>query len=477
MNDEYDLFVIGAGSGGVRCARIAASLGARVGIAENRHWGGTCVNLGCVPKKMMVYASQYEDFVEDSHGFGWDTQPGQHSWKKFLEVRSKEISRLNGIYVSMLEKAGVTLHVGRASFEDAHTLLITPDSLDPSAPTQRITAKKIVIATGSRPYLPAKVEGIEHVITSDEAFHLAERPQRLCIVGSGYIGVEFASIFAGLGSEVHHVYRQNLPLRGFDRDIRQCLHEAIAQRGIKRHDGASPVKIEKQGAVYKVELDTGSVIEVDCVFYATGRNPNIERLGLEKAGIETEKSGHIKIDAQQRTSQQGVYAIGDVSNRLNLTPVAIAEGHRLAENLFGAGPARAWSLATTPKAVFFSPPIGSVGLTEEEAAEKGDIDVYVSHFTPMRNTISGRPCKTFIKLVVDTHSQKVVGIHMFGDDAAEIMQGMAIALTAGLTKQDFDRTVGIHPTSAEEFVTMRTVSRQVKKTDSTERFSQEEVES
>ncbi|GBQ21410.1 glutathione reductase [Acetobacter estunensis NRIC 0472] len=454
---DVDLLVIGAGSGGVRCARIAAGHGARVAVVEGRHWGGTCVNLGCVPKKLMVQASEYGDYVADSHGFGWNTPEGTHDWGKLIAAKDREISRLNGIYVSMLGKAGVRLLTGHAAFEDAHTIVTTPTALDVEAKPERITAERIVIATGSTPSVP-DIEGHELAITSDQVFALKEMPKRVCIVGSGYIGIEFAGIFAGLGGSVDLVYRQDLPLRGFDEDLRTALHEAIDQRGIRQHVGASPVRIRKTGNDLSVTLDNGTILSVDCVLMATGRHPKIKGLGLENTRVRTEDNGRIMADRHFETTEPGVFAIGDVTNHENLTPVAIAEGHILADRLF-AHHARDWSFDTVPKAVFFTPPVASVGLTETEAAERGTVDVYVSRFRPMRHTLSGRERRTLMKLVVDQATQKVVGVHMIGEDAAEIMQGMAIAVTAGLRKVDFDRTVGIHPSSAEEFVTMRTRTR------------------
>ncbi|WP_141302302.1 glutathione-disulfide reductase [Komagataeibacter diospyri] len=459
MSYDFDLFVIGAGSGGVRCARIASSHGARVAVAESRHWGGTCVNLGCVPKKLMVQASEYGDWVDDSHGFGWNTKRGQHDWTALIEAKDREITRLNGLYVSMLEKAGVALFTGLATIEDAHTLRIDPSPLAPHEAPRRVTAARIVIAVGSTPTAP-RIPGAEYAISSDQAFHLTRRPQRVCMVGGGYIGVEFAGIFRGLGSEVDLVYRQQQPLRGFDGDLRHALHDAIDLRGIRQHVSASPTEIEKRGdGSFTVTLDNGTRIETDCVFFATGRHPKITGLGLTQLGVAMEENGRIIVDEDSQTTVPGIYAIGDVTNRLNLTPVAIAEGHNLADRLFGSAPARQWSYGTTPKAVFFTPALASVGLTEAEAAHKGDVDVYVSRFRPMRNTLSGRQQRTFMKLVVDKASQVVVGAHMLGDDAPEIMQGLAIAVTAGLKKGDWDRTIGIHPSSAEEFVTMRTRTR------------------
>ncbi|QEO16968.1 glutathione-disulfide reductase [Acetobacter vaccinii] len=460
MAYDFDLLVIGAGSGGVRCARIAASYGARVAVAESRHWGGTCVNLGCVPKKLFVQASEFGDIARDSHGFGWNTQPGTHDWPSLIAAKDREITRLNGIYVSMLEKAGVTLLTGHARFVDSHTLRIDPAALDPDATPRTVTAERIVIATGSTPVRP-DIPGAELAITSDEAFHLPQRPERVVIVGSGYIGIEFAGIFAGLGSKVDLIYRRDLPLRGFDEDMRTALAEAITTRGITQHAHANPTRITQEGAEYAVTLDNGQTLRADCVFLATGRRPKIDGLGLENTTITTADSGRIVVDAHSQTTQPGVYAIGDVTDRINLTPVAIAEGHILADSLFGSAPPRQWSFNTTPKAVFFSPPLATVGLTEAEAAQTGAVDVYMTRFTPMRHTLGGRKDrKTVMKLVVAQDSQKVVGVHILGDDAPEMLQAVAIAVTAGLTKADFDRTIGIHPTSAEELVTLRTRTRE-----------------
>lgn len=462
MSYDFDLLVIGAGSGGVRCARIAASHGARVAIAESRHWGGTCVNLGCVPKKLMVQASEYGDMVDDSHGFGWTSTRGTHDWGKLMAAKDREITRLNGIYVSMLEKAGITLLTGHARFVDGHTVRIEPSPLAPDEAPRTITAERIVIATGSTPVKP-DIPGAELAITSDEAFHLPQRPERVVIIGSGYIGLEFAGIFAGLGSKVDLVYRRDLPLRGFDEEMRSAMAEAIDARGITQHRHACSTAIAKEGADLVVTLDNGQRLHADCVFMATGRRPKIDALGLENTAITTADNGRIKVDMNSETAQPGVYAIGDVTDRINLTPVAIAEGHNLADRLFGKGPARQWCYATTPKAVFFSPPLATVGLTEEEAARNGVVDIYFTRFTPMRHTLTGRTRKTVMKLVVDQKSQKVVGVHILGDDAPEMLQGVAIAVTAELTKADFDRTIGIHPTSAEELVTMRTRTRETPK--------------
>ncbi|GBR54388.1 glutathione reductase [Neokomagataea thailandica NBRC 106555] len=456
---EYDLFVIGGGSGGVRCARIAAQNGARVGIVERRHWGGTCVNIGCVPKKLMVYAAEYGRSVDDARKYGWDASVHGHDWASFIASKDKEISRLNGIYVSLLEKAGVDLFTGEARFIDSETIEIGPSPLEPNAKPQKIRAKNIVVATGSTPTKPS-IPGAEYGIVSDDAFHLEERPQRVAIIGGGYIGVEFAGIFAGLGSSVDLIYRQEHPLRGFDDELRTHLSEQLPLYGIKAHPQKTPEKIEKTETGYALHLEGGAVIEADCVFFATGRHPRIENLGLEKAGVVV-KDGRIPVRIiNSATNVPGIYAIGDVTAMYNLTPTAIAEGHLLAERLFGQA-GREWSFATTPKAVFFSQPLASVGLTEEEASKNHKIDIYTSSFRPMHQTLSGREGRAFMKLVVDSESQVVLGAHMAGPEAAEIIQGLAIAVTAGLTKRDLDRTIGLHPTSAEEFVTMRTPTRHV----------------
>jgi glutathione reductase (NADPH) len=446
---DYDLFIIGGGSGGVRCARIAAMHGARVAIAEERFWGGTCVNVGCVPKKLMVQAAEYGAWAKDSHGFGWRAEPGAHDWAALMAAKDHEIRRLNGIYVKLLENSGVSWFFDRAEFVDAHTLKVGE---------RLITAERIVIATGGRPIRP-EIEGAEHGIVSDDAFFLPECPKRVTIVGGGYIGVEFAGIFRGLGADVDLLYRQKKPLRGFDADLQDALVDALGAADIKLHPSVLLHRLELlENGCKRLHLTDGRSFDSDVVFFAIGRAPNTSGLGLERAGVAVAGNGAVIVNAENVTAQKHIFAIGDVSNKLNLTPVAIAEGHHLADRLF-AKQVRSWSFEAVPTAVFSIPPIGTCGLTEDEAAARGPVDVYIARFTPIRHMISGRARRTMMKLVVDQASQRVVGAHMIGDDAAEIMQAIGVAMTAGATKADFDRTIGIHPTSAEEWVTMRTRTR------------------
>jgi glutathione reductase (NADPH) len=445
---DFDLFVIGGGSAGVRCARFAAGHGARVGIAEERFWGGTCVNVGCVPKKLLVQAGEYGAWADDAAGFGWKIKKGPHDWTKLIAAKDKEIGRLNAIYRRLLDTAG-------ASVFDARATLIDPHTLDVGG--KRVTAQHIVIATGGNPErLP--IPGAELGIISDAAFYLPHMPKRVAIIGSGYIAIEFAGIFASLGAQVEMVYRQPLPLRGFDHDLRESMVEALHAQGIVLHPGILPTRIEADGAERILSFGKDQTIRTDLVFFATGRTPATQGLGLDRAGVTTDDTGAVVIDQHLRTSRRHIYAMGDVTNRLNLTPVAIAEGHALADTLFGKHP-RAISLRNVATAVFSTPPVATVGLTEEQAAAHGPVDVYVSRFTPMRHTLTGRARRSMLKLVVDQATQKVVGAHMLGEDAPEIMQGLAIAIVMGATKADFDRTIGIHPTAAEEFVTLRTRTR------------------
>ena len=449
MAYDFDLFVIGGGSGGVRCARIAAIHGARVAIAESTHWGGTCVNVGCVPKKLMVMAADYGIAAEDSRGFGWDTRRGKHDWAAFIAKKDAEISRLNGIYVRLLSSAGCTLFDAHAKFVDPHTLDVG---------SQRITAERIVIAVGGHPLRP-DLPGGDLGIVSDAAFHLPALPKHVMLVGAGYISVEFAGVFAGLGAEVELVCRPPLPLRGFDGDLRSALAKALAAQGVRLHCGTEPTRVERDGEGYLVHLKDGTIRRTDLVFWAIGRKPNTRSLGLAAAGVATSAAGAVVVDAQGQTSQAHIYAIGDVSNKMNLTPVAIAEGHMLADRLFGPQQ-RNWNFDVVATAVFSHPPIATIGLTEEDAAARFPVDIYLTRFTPMRHTMTGRHVQSVMKLVVEQSTQRVVGAHMLGDDAPEMMQGIAVAMTAGATKADFDRTIGIHPTAAEEWVTLRTRTRE-----------------
>ncbi|MCA3302158.1 MAG: glutathione-disulfide reductase [Roseomonas sp.] len=451
MAYEFDLFVIGGGSGGVRSARIAAGHGARVGVAEERFWGGTCVNVGCVPKKIMVNAAEYCAWAEDAAAFGWSLENHWHDWAKLAAARDAEVARLSGIYGRLLGNAGVTSFDARAIFLDAHTLDVGG---------KRVTAERIIIAVGGVATRLA-IPGAELGLISDDIFTLKALPKRVAVLGAGYIAVEFACILKGLGAEVTLVHRAPLPLRGFDGDIRSAAAEALTAQGITCRAGVTPTRIEGQGKARLLHLSDGSVTEFDAVFFCTGRKPATVGLGLEKAGVALAANGVIAVDDNHATSQPHIFAIGDVLDRVNLTPMATAVGHALADTLFGNNPRRV-SYENVPTAVFMNPPIGTVGITEEEAAKRGPADVYVTRFTPMRHTISKREGrKTLMKLVVCQRTQKILGAHMIGEDAGEMMQGIGIAVVMGATKQDFDRTIGIHPTAAEEFVTLRTRTRVV----------------
>jgi glutathione reductase (NADPH) len=451
MSYDFDLFVIGGGSAGVRCARIAAGHGAKVAVAEERFWGGTCVNVGCVPKKIMVNAAEYAMWAEDAPRFGWEIAPPTgFDLAKLAAARDAEVARLNGIYGRLLAGAGCTSFDARATFIDAHTLDVGG---------QRVTAEKIVIAVGGRAVRP-EIPGAELGMLSDDVFLMQSVPKRLVVVGAGYIALEFACVFRAFGAEVDVVYRADLPLRGFDQDVREAMKEALEAQGIRLHSGHHPARLDRQGDHLRLSVLGGEGIEADAVLFATGREPNTQGLGLDRAGVECTARGAIEVDADHLTTQKHIWAIGDVTDRLNLTPMATAVGHALADTLFGNNPRRA-SYLNVPTAVFTSPPIGTVGMTEADAAAIGPVDVFVTRFTPMRHTISGRPGrKTLMKLIVCQETRKVLGAHMLGEDAGEIMQGIGIAVAAGLTKEDFDRTIGIHPTAAEEFVTLRTRTRE-----------------
>jgi glutathione reductase (NADPH) len=442
---DFDLYVIGAGSGGVRASRIAAGHGARVAVCEESRVGGTCVIRGCVPKKLLVYASQFSEAFADSAGYGWSLQPGAFSWPELIARKDREIDRLNGIYHKLLDNAGVTLHEGRGRLVDAHTVEVGG---------QRYTADKILIATGGRPWVP-DIPGAELGITSDEAFHLERLPGRILVAGAGYIAVEFAGIFNGLGSDVTLSYRRDLILRGFDDDVRAAVDRGMRGRGIDIRYHSSPARLDKTGDGFAVTFDDDRREHFDAVMFATGRQPYTWDLGLEAAGVSVGRGGRIEVDAYSRSSVENIFAVGDVTDRIALTPVALMEGHAFADTQFG-GMDRPVDHDDTPAAVFSQPPVGTVGLSEQAARQRFErIDVYSSEFTPMKYTLSGRQEKGVMKLVVDAASDRVLGCHVVGPDAPEIVQGFAVAVRAGLTKRDFDRTIGIHPTSAEELVTLR----------------------
>lgn len=446
---DYDLFVIGGGSGGVRAARIAAGHGARVGIAEEYRFGGTCVIRGCVPKKLLVYASRYADTFEDAAGFGWDVEePPRFDWGRLIEAKDREIARLEGLYRKGLDGAGVSVHAARAQFADRHTLRLSTG--------ETITADKILIATGGTPNHDPKLDGAEHTITSNDAFHLEQLPQRVAIIGGGYIAVEFAGIFAGMGAETTLIYRGDKILRGFDGDLRDAITAAYLHRGIRIVTNQVFTKIEKTERGLAGHLDHGGHIDADVIMSAIGRSPNVRGLGLEAVGVEQGWNGHVVVDGDCKTSVDNIFAVGDVTGGIELTPVAIRQGHAFADTQFGGKP---WQVNNEfiPTAVFSTPEMATVGLPEHEAVERcHGVDIYKASFRPMRATLSGRDEKMLFKLLVDSESGKVVGCHIVGDDAAEIAQMAAIAMRMGATKDDFDRTMALHPSAAEELVTMRT---------------------
>ena len=442
---DFDLFTIGAGSGGVRASRLAAAHGARVGVAEERYLGGTCVNVGCIPKKLLVYAAAYADDFVDAAGFGWCVGERRADWAKLIARKDREIERLNGVYRSLLEGAGARLFDGHAVLVDAHTVAVDG---------RRYTAETILIATGGWPWKPP-IPGTEHLITSNEAFHLERLPRRVLIGGGGYIAVEFASIFHGLGAEVVLVHRGPLFLRGFDDDLRATLATEMCKRGIDVRFSTTIDRLERDGEALRATLSDGRVERGDVVLCAMGRLPNTARIGLAEAGVTLDAVGAVCVDALSRTSVPNIYAIGDCTNRLNLTPVAIAEARAFFETVFRGNPTP-MDYRDVPTAVFSLPNLGTVGLTESEARERfAAIDVYRSSFRPLKHTLSGRDEKTLMKLVVDRASDRVLGCHMIGPEAGEIVQGLAVALRCNATKAQFDATIGIHPTGAEEFVTMR----------------------
>lgn len=448
MSFDFDLFVIGAGSGGVRAARFAAGFGAKVAVAESRYLGGTCVNVGCVPKKLLVYGAHYHEDFEQAGGFGWTSGASSFDWSTLIANKNREIHRLNGIYRNLLVNSGVTLLEGHARLQDAHTVEVDG---------QRFSAKHILIATGGWPQVP-DIPGKEYAITSNEAFFLKELPRRVLVVGGGYIAVEFAGIFHGLGARTSLLYRRELFLRGFDRGVREHLRDELSKKGLDIQFNSDIARIDKQAdGTLAATLKDGRVLEADCVFYATGRRPQLDSLGLESVAVDLDDRGYIKVDETYRTSEPSIFAIGDVIGKVQLTPVALAEGMALARHLFRPEEYRPVDYKLIPTAVFSLPNIGTVGLTEEEARGAGHkVKVFESRFRPMKLTLTESQEKTLMKLIVDADNDKVLGCHMVGPEAGEILQGIAIALKAGATKSVFDETIGIHPTAAEEFVTLRT---------------------
>ena len=444
-NFEFDLFVIGAGSGGVRAARMAAGFGARVAIAEDRYMGGTCVNVGCVPKKLYVYAAQYGKGFHDARGFGWESKQPHFEWATLRDNKKTEISRLNLIYRDLLGGANAQIIDGRASIVDANTVAVG---------NKHYTTEKILIATGGWPHIP-DFEGSEYAVSSNEIFDLDSFPQRLVIVGGGYIAVEFAGIFNGLGAQTTQLYRGPLFLRGFDADIRAHAAQEIRKRGVDLRFEVNVQTITPDGESLKVRLTDGSELQADAVLCATGRKANLEDLGLENVNVRISQNGAVAVDEAFCTSEPTIFALGDVTGGIELTPVALAQGMAFARSNFGSLEQQV-DYDFIPTAVFCQPTIGTVGFTEEEARAKfGDIRLFKSSFRPMKHTLSGSDEKAFMKIVVDANTDRVVGVHMMGPDAGEILQGIAIAMRAGATKALFDTTIGIHPTTAEELVTMR----------------------
>ncbi|RKZ96947.1 MAG: glutathione-disulfide reductase [Gammaproteobacteria bacterium] len=446
MNYDYDFFVIGAGSGGVRASRMASSFGAKVAVCEDLYMGGTCVNVGCVPKKLYVYASEYSASFRDAKGFGWQSGDATFNWATLRTNKTAEISRLNSIYDGILDNANVKVIKGRGKIIDQHTVEVSG---------KQYSAETILIAVGGLPFVP-DFQGKEYVVSSNQIFDLETFPNRMVIVGGGYIGVEFSGIFNGLGAQVSLLVRGSQFLHGFDNEIREFAAQEIRKKGVDIRCNTDVVSIEKQvDDSLKVNLLDGSFIEADAVLYATGRKPQLQNLGLESVNIKLTDNGHIEVDHNFQTSESSIYALGDVTGKMDLTPVALAEGMALARSLYNDEPCKVdySNIATT---VFCQPNIGTVGITEEQArAEYSNVVKYRSSFKAMKHTISRSDERTLMKLLVDGDSDKVLGVHMVGADAGEIMQGIAIAIKAGATKADFDATIGIHPTAAEEFVTMR----------------------
>ncbi|WP_299583276.1 glutathione-disulfide reductase [uncultured Microbulbifer sp.] len=443
----FDLFVIGAGSGGVRAARMAAAQGMKVAVAEDRYMGGTCVNVGCVPKKLFVYASGFSEDFSDAKAYGWEAPVAEFNWPTLRDNNAKEITRLNNIYRNLLVNSGVTVFDGRAKVTGANTVVVNE---------REYTAQRMLVATGGWPFVP-DIPGKEFILTSNDVFSMEAFPKRVLVVGGGYIAVEFAGIFAGLGAETHLSYRRELFLRGFDRDIRHFVRDEMVKKNIDLKFNHQVSAIEKlQDGSFLVHAGDGSSLNVDMVLYATGRVANTEGLGLKERGVVLHRDGTISVDDNFRTNIHSIYALGDVTGEPQLTPVALAEAMALVKH-WRTGNTAEIDYNNIPTAVFCQPNIGTVGLSEEEARDSGiSVTVYKSEFRPMRHTVSGNTERTLMKLVVDAETDKVIGVHMVGDDAGEIIQGLAVALKAGATKQTFDETIGIHPTAAEEFVTMRT---------------------
>ncbi|MBN7119734.1 glutathione-disulfide reductase [Ectopseudomonas oleovorans] len=452
MSYDFDLFVIGAGSGGVRAARFAAGFGARVAVAESRYLGGTCVNVGCVPKKLLVYGAHFAEDFEQASGFGWSLGEANFDWATLIANKNREIERLNGIYRNLLTNSGVSLFEGHARIVDAHTVEVNG---------QRHSTERILIATGGWPQIP-DIPGREHAISSNEAFFLKQLPKRVLVVGGGYIAVEFASIFHGLGATTSLLYRGDLFLRGFDGAVREHLRDELSKKGLDLQFNADIASIERQAdGSLAATLKDDRVLEADCVFYATGRRPMLDNLGLENVEVKLDKRGYVEVDDLFQTSTPSILALGDVIGRVQLTPVALAEGMAVARRLFKPEEYRPLDYSMIPTAVFSLPNIGTVGLSEEQAIAAGHkVKIFESRFRPMKLTLTEDPERTLMKLVVDADSDRVLGCHMVGPEAGEIVQGLAVALKAGATKQIFDETIGVHPSAAEEFVTLRTpVSR------------------
>ncbi|WP_292532348.1 glutathione-disulfide reductase [Methylocystis sp.] len=453
MSFDYDLIVVGAGSGGVRAARVAASHGAKVAIAEEFRVGGTCVIRGCVPKKLYVLASRFRDEFEDAAGFGWRVGDVSFDWSALVAAKEKEITRLSDLYAETLASSGVELIRARATLTDPNGVRFSNG--------RSARARYILIAVGGAPVLAPHIPGIEFGISSNEIFDLPKFPQRLLIVGAGYIAVEFASVFARLGAKVHLAYRADLPLRGFDDDLRARLADALKAAGVEHRAGVLPTRVTKCVGGLEVEMSDGAPPTVDCLLVATGRRPMTQNLGLEAAGVALRENGAVAVDEHSRTNVHSIYAVGDVTDRLNLTPVAIREGQAFADSVFGATPT-AINFEHTPSAVFTTPEIGTVGLTEADAvARHGAVDIYETQFRPMRATLSGRTERVYMKLIVDGSNGRVVGAHILGPEAGEMAQLVAVALRMGATKSDFDATMAVHPTMAEELVTMRAPARRL----------------